>query len=390
VPGWHEVTKQLLAEGKINVVGIVEEQHPDRTRLFMQWKRMDWPVMVDSLDLLGVSGVPITLFLDEHGIIRAIQPKKEDLAKFLAEDPSAEDNSGIRKRDLPDLAELKERSEDGTREQIKNYADALFLWGDSRDLDDAIGRLEALLRKNPEDGSVEFSLGVAYRRRYDSGSRDFEDFRKAVEHWTKALEIDPNQYIWRRRIQQYGPRLDKPYSFYDWVETARKEIRARGEVPRRLVVEPGGAELAYPSKSLVASGSNAAEPDPGNRIRTDQEGLVRVRPVVVPNTSDGELSARVHVLFSPDLGKKAHWNNEAGDMQVWLGPPENLEIDKKLFVLEVPREEVNQETRRAEFELRSEAKLRGNMTIPGYALYYVCEDVTGTCLYRRLDFSVEF
>ena len=384
------MTKQLQAEGKIHVVGIVEEQHPDRTRLFMQWKRMDWPVMVDSLDLLGVSGVPTTLFLDEQGIIRAIQPKKEDLEQFLAEDSSAGEDYGTQESDLPNLAELKKLSEDGTREQLKNYADALFLWGGPQNLDAAIERFENLSKQDPEDGSVEFSLGVAYRRRYDSGSRDSEDFHKAVEHWGKALEIDPNQYIWRRRIQQYGPRLDKPYSFYDWVETARKEILARGEAPRPLVVEPGGAELAYPSKSLVGSGSNAVEPDPGSRIRTDQEGLIRVRSVVVPNTSDGELSARVHILFSPDLGEKAHWNNEAGDMQVWLAPQGNLEIDKKLLVLEVPREEVSQETRRAEFEVRSEAQLRGNMTIPGYALYYVCEDVTGTCLYRRLDFDVEF
>ncbi len=43
------------------MVGIVQEQHPARTRLFMQWQGMDWPVMVDSLNLLGVKVVPITL-----------------------------------------------------------------------------------------------------------------------------------------------------------------------------------------------------------------------------------------------------------------------------------------------------------------------------------------
>ena len=43
-------------------------------------------------------------------------------------------------------------------------------------------------------------------------------------------------------MQQYGPRLDKPYPFYDWVETAREEIRARGETPSPLRVEPAGAE----------------------------------------------------------------------------------------------------------------------------------------------------
>jgi hypothetical protein len=39
--------------------------------------------------------------------------------------------------------------------------------------------------------------------------------QKAVQYWTMALDMDSNQYIWRRRIQQYGPRLEKPYSFYD-------------------------------------------------------------------------------------------------------------------------------------------------------------------------------
>jgi tetratricopeptide (TPR) repeat protein len=389
VPGWHEVTKQLQDAGKVHVVGIVEEQHPDRTRLFMQWKGMDWPVMVDSLDLLGVSGVPITLFLDEEGIIRAIQPKKEDLDRFLAEDAKGE-ISKVPRTSLPDLEAMQKLSEHGSQEHLKGYADALFLWGGPQRLDSAIGTYADLLTKNPDDGTVQFSLGVAYRLRYDSGSRDPVDFHKAVEHWTKALEIDPNQYIWRRRIQQYGPRLDKPYSFYDWVERARNEILARGETPLPLVVEPGGAELAYPSKSLIESGLNAAEPDPGSRIRKDQEDLVRVRSVVVPNTSDGELSARVHILFSPNLGNKAHWNNEAGDMKVWLATPEDIEIDTQLVVLEVPREEVSQETRRAEFELRSETRLKGNLRVPGYALYYVCEDVTGTCLYRRLDFEVEF
>lgn len=52
------------------MVGIIQEQHPDRCRLFMQWKQMDWPILVDSLNLLEVTAVPITLTIDEHGIIR--------------------------------------------------------------------------------------------------------------------------------------------------------------------------------------------------------------------------------------------------------------------------------------------------------------------------------
>jgi hypothetical protein len=35
---------------------------------------MDWPLMVDPLNLLGVTAVPIVLFIDEYGIIRAVNP----------------------------------------------------------------------------------------------------------------------------------------------------------------------------------------------------------------------------------------------------------------------------------------------------------------------------
>jgi hypothetical protein len=41
--------------------------------------------------------------------------------------------------------------------------------------------------------------------------------------------------------------------------------------------------------------------------------------------------------------------------------------------------------RRAERADRSES---GAIAVPGYALYYVCEDVNGVCMYRRRDVNV--
>ena len=61
------------------MLGIIQEQHPDRCRLFMQWKGMSWPILVDSLNLLNTSVVPQTLAIDEHGIVRLINPDKERL-----------------------------------------------------------------------------------------------------------------------------------------------------------------------------------------------------------------------------------------------------------------------------------------------------------------------
>ena len=73
---------------------------------------------------------------------------------------------------------------------------------------------------------------------------------QAIDAWTKALSLNTDQYIWRRRIQQYGPRLEKPYDFYSWVKQARKEIEERREKPVKLVFEPMGTEIAI-SKKII-------------------------------------------------------------------------------------------------------------------------------------------
>lgn len=55
-----------------------------------------------------------------------------------------------------------------------------------------------------------------------------------------------------------------------------------------------------------------------------------------------------------------------------------------------PEDVVSQEPRRVEFELHSPPDAPpGSITVPAYALYYVCEDVVGTCLYRRQDIALE-
>jgi tetratricopeptide (TPR) repeat protein len=114
---------------------------------------------------------------------------------------------------------------------------------------EAIDAYTHALALDPSDKNSLFRLGVAYRMRHESTWRRNGDFQSAVESWGRALALDPNQYIWRRRIEQYGPRLTKPYAFYDWVEQAKAEILRRGETPARLSVEPYGSELAGPLKS---------------------------------------------------------------------------------------------------------------------------------------------
>ena len=78
------------------------EQHPDRTRLFMQWKQMDWPVLMDPYNLLGVTKVPSILFIDESGIIRQIRPPREELEGFLDQTYPSENRPTQTPTQLPD------------------------------------------------------------------------------------------------------------------------------------------------------------------------------------------------------------------------------------------------------------------------------------------------
>jgi hypothetical protein len=372
----------LERRGEVRVAGIIEEQHPERARLFMQWKKMDWPIMIDSLNLLGVAAVPITLLIDEHGIIRAVQPSEAEFLDFVARSyDEMEKHAPV----IPTL--------DG---------DDIFLWENASQVSKAIDSYERALA-NQDDGPTHFRLGTAYRRRYDSTERRGDDFAKAVEHWGRALDIDPNQYIWRRRIQQYGPRLAKPYSFYDWVVEAREAIGSRGETPVRLLAEPGGAELAHPAESFQTTDAPFREPDPRGRILRDEQGLINAETTVVPTVMPPGASVRVHVVFRPDLDIKAHWNNEVDDLVFWVDVPEGWRVDQPYLRVPIPPVPVSQEARKVEFELKSPAQVIGRhstishdlkwsdapTTIPAYALYYVCEDVNGTCLYRRQDVPIQ-
>lgn len=392
MPVWHERTLEDQKTGKLQLLGIIQEQHPDRCRLFMQWKGMDWPILVDSLNRLGVEAVPITLLIDEFGVIRSINPRPADVEIFL-EGRFERAPGGVDAVEPLNLARLKAaagRAVDDEPGPVREYADALVDFGGGDGLKTAIGLYERLLVRDPDSSVDHFRLGVAYRKRFDSGQRVPDDFGKAVRHWSGALRLNPNQYIWRRRIQQYGPRLDKPYPFYDWVPTARDAIRARNETPLPLIVEPGGAEFAAPRRQFDAVEARP-EPPGADRIRSDDRPYIHLETTVVPSTvnEDGIVTARVHLDFRPNRSIQAHWNNEAEGLRVWIDPPAGWSTNTRLIELPNPAEPVSVAPRHVEFEIRGPApETDSSVTLTGYALYYVCEDVNGVCLYRKNGFQV--
>lgn len=388
MPGWHESTTEWRESGRLQTAGIVLEQHPERARLFMQWKQLDWPLMVEPFNLLGFTAVPRTFLLDEYGVLRMIHPRLDDLDTVARDFIERDFEAPATEAPTFDLREDASGATPVDADGWLRRAMALAMWGEPSDIDEALAAAESSIALAPSD-RAHFAAGVIARMRYDSAHRQPGDFSRAAQQWATALDVGPNNYIWRRRLQQYGPRLDKPYPFYDWVTTARDEVTARGDTPVQLLVEPGGAEFAQPAATFEAAPTTITAPDPDGRIDRDEEGLVTVESTSIPPTATPGDPLRVHLTLRPDAAAGAHWNNEMGPTQLWVDAPEGWELEQPLFEVGLPPEETSDEPRSFEFELRAPSVAADSpVSLNAYALYFVCDDATGVCMYRRQDLEL--
>jgi hypothetical protein len=392
VPVWHEATREWVKQGRLVLLGVTQEQHADRCRLFAQWKRLDWPILHDPINLLEAPAVPIVVPIDEHGIVRAVRPRPETLEADFLDKTFADDapSDAPRSAGPPDAAALRRQAEANPGAVAwRALGDALTIWGGAERSDQAIDAYTRALALDPSDKNALFRLGVAHRMRHESARRQPGDFQDAIDAWGRALELDPNRYIWRRRIEQYGPRLAKPYAFYDGVAQARAEISRRGEPPVPLTVEPYGSELAGPVRDILVAKSVPTEPDPKGRIHRDKERLIEAEVAVVPRRVRPGQVARVHVTFRPSAAHKARWNNESTPLWVWIAGAEGWTISTRL--LEAPQggQPESVEVRRLDFEVKAPSTAEGKTRLAAYALYNTCEEEGGRCLFLRQDLTVE-
>ena len=85
MPVWHGLTKELVERGELVVIGITQEQHPDRCALFARWKGLDFPILWDPFNLTGVDAVPVLTAVDEHGIVRLTRPDPRRFQEQIVE-----------------------------------------------------------------------------------------------------------------------------------------------------------------------------------------------------------------------------------------------------------------------------------------------------------------
>lgn len=387
MPGWHKRTQALQAAGKIQIVGIVQEQHAERCRLFKQWQGFQWPIAVDSLNLYGLPSIPIAMAVDEHGILRMSRVRPgEKFDKFLkTKYPEPQIKSPP--KDYQNLDACREQLKIAeTAENLIKLGTAEFLFGGKDRLTRAITAFERACDKEPANAIAAFRLGVAYRRRFDESRATTTDFQSASAAWSKALDLNPGQYIWRRRIQQFGPRLQKPYNFYRWISTAKKELIAAKKKPVALTIPLTASEkMQKEDTPAVTTNKN---PDPKKMVSNDDKKLARVARAVVPAKVSKGKTARLHILLSPSKKLRSHWDPEAGPIKLWL---EGDLAWKRSGTLSQSNDLLSiKAARSVEIEVQIPVDAEsGPRELKGFVLYPICEDTDGTCQFLRQDFSIE-
>ena len=387
----------MIDDGSLVMLGVIQEQHADRCRLFQQWQQLDFPVVQDCLNTNGIAVVPVYVAIDQFGIVRGRYRRFTDFqSKFLKKEFSAPtEKAPIVNLETASINFWKQKLKwDESVTNAYRTGDAEVLWGGntSEAVDSAIAYYKIAVEKlekgtpQPVPSDLYFRLGAAYRIKYElDGQRDAKLFADCVAFWEKALKLNPNQYIYRRRIEQYGPRLKKPYSFYDWVSKAREEIQKRGETPVQLAVEPNGAELALRARKMEVQ-TGVENPDPKQQIELDQN-WVKVHVNTVPSRPKPGSVAAVHLGFH--LSENANWNHESTPLQVWLDSPEGeVSISAQLIEDKTPHPKAtSSDPISIALEVKT-PKEGGAVKLKGFALYHICEEDGGQCVYRRKNFEL--
>ncbi len=159
---WQKTVQPSVESDDFVVVGVVQEQHPERARLYAQWRELDWPIFVDSLNLLLLDVVPVPVAIDERGVVRheSIRPRQL-VKKFLEIDYPPAASTPILIAPRPKIDQLRADAErTQTAEAWRKLGDAFFLEGGKGTLHGAAQAYEQAIAADSTDARAHFRLGV--------------------------------------------------------------------------------------------------------------------------------------------------------------------------------------------------------------------------------------
>ena len=145
------------------MLGIAQEQHADRCRLFAQWRQLDWPILHDPINVMQVRGVPIEVGIDEQGIVRSLRPDRDTFEEEFLDKPFAPDVTESRGKTRtaarPNLAALRRRAKDSrSPDARRELADALVLWEGLAGVDEVIKAYKRAIHLRADDGDAQAAV----------------------------------------------------------------------------------------------------------------------------------------------------------------------------------------------------------------------------------------
>lgn len=114
MPVWYEQTREARDAGELILLGRIQEQHPDRCRLFAQWKQFDWPILHDPINLLNLGAVSMFAAIDEDGVVVDSSLRIVELAGFLRR-PRGDESTNSISGGTPIAKELDVKADESKR-----------------------------------------------------------------------------------------------------------------------------------------------------------------------------------------------------------------------------------------------------------------------------------
>lgn len=287
------MTKELVANGELAVVAIATEQHRERTSLWADWQGIEWPILWDPFNLTGSFAVPNAILVDAGGTVVTTRIRPDGLAVALEE---LEPFTAIDTREIPppQLAQLDRLAKDDLDRPLLE-AVSRCLWSGAAPTEADLRTLRARASGDERRGDHVFWSGVAERLAYDAAGGRGPGFARAVAAWHDAHALVPSQYIWRRRIQQYGPRLDQPYDFYAWMPEALETMaQTRPSIASNLSLHLTPTEMALEARPPAV---RAETPDGTALMTTWDDPTLGLDIVVVRGTTAEADTVCLHVAI---------------------------------------------------------------------------------------------
>jgi len=235
VETWHMRTRPLVEAGKLTVIGVAHDFHAERAELFRRWKKIDWPIGHDQVNVSGVTSLPQVVAVGADGRVAAVDDK--GVEAFLTQVEAAPKPDTARPEpeavELPDPRHVRrDAGEERTVRSQKALAAALIFAGAPGQLNEAIQVMQAAVKSPKEcDAMTHFILGAAHRIRFESEGRQDSDFLDWLREWRTAAGMAPDDAFLRSQANVFigdagiGPGKE------DWTAAAARELRKRGGKP---------------------------------------------------------------------------------------------------------------------------------------------------------------